>query len=264
MLRRAFSLLAASALALTATAPAQAQEGETIYAVVTTYDVAPGDASAFEDVVKKVKQAAEEADMAPEFRWVVHQDGSQYQILNWRTSMASFDDPNRFINQMQGTAGETTMQEALGMYAQMDVPTEMKVSVQVPEWTYWPGEGGVVPGEHAGAMMFNDWVKFGSNQAYDENTKELIGMLEAAGFPYPVIGNRALIGEGGLATFAVLHDGLDQFYGEKTLINYLEEAGVAEQWGEVFEARGPMLRRSTSYPLTFRPDLSYRPPSPDM
>ena len=116
------------------------------------------------------------------------------------------------------------------MYTQLDVPTDMTVFVQVPEWTYWPQEGGVVPGEHAGLMIFQDWVRFGSLQAYDGNTKELIGMIAESGFPYPVIGHRTVIGEGGVTSFVVLHDGLDQFYGEKALVNYLTEAGLAEKW----------------------------------
>jgi hypothetical protein len=264
MLRRAFSLLAASALALAAAFPAQAQEGETTYAVVTSYDVAPADAAAFEDVVMKVKQAAEEADMAYQFRWAVHQNGSKYDFVGWRTTMGSFDDPNAFINAMQGTPGEATMQEAFGMYAQMDIPTDMTVFVQVPEWTYWPAEGGVVPGEHAGLMIFQDWVKFASNQAFDENTKELIGMLQESGFPYPVIGHRTVIGEGGVASFVLLHDGLDQFYGPKALSKYLADAGMVERWGEVIQARGGMMRRTMNYPTVFRPDLSYLPDNPDM
>jgi hypothetical protein len=263
MLRRAFSLLAAAALGLSA-APAQAQEGETTYAVVTTYDVAPADAGAFEDVVMKVKQAAEEAGMGYEFRWAVHQNGSKYEFVGWRTSMGSFDDPMAFINAMQGTPGEATLQEAFGMYAQMDIPTDMTVFAQVPEWTYWPAEGGVIPGEHAGLMVFMDWVPFANNQAFDENTKQLIALLQEMGFPYPVIGHRTVIGEGGVASFVLLHDGLDQFYGEKAMDNYLTEAGMAAKWGEVIEARLGMMRRSMNYPSVFRPDLSYLPDSPEM
>ena len=221
MLRRTFSLLAASALALTAMAPALAQESETTYVVATSYDVAPADAAAFEDVVMKVKQAAEEANLGYEFRWAVHQNGSEYGFVGWRTSMASFDDPNAFVDAIGGTAGEATMQEAFGMYGQLDIATDMEVFVTVPEWTYWPAEGGVVPGEHAGLMIFRDWVKFASNQAFDENTKQLMSMIAESGFPYPVIGQRMVVGEGGVAAFVVLHDGLDQFYGEKSLINYL-------------------------------------------
>jgi hypothetical protein len=264
MLRCTFSFLAASALALTAVFPAQAQEGETTYAVVTSYDVTPGDATAFEDVVMKVKQAAEEANLGYEFRWAVHQNGSAYDFVGWRTSMASFDDPNRFVEAFAGTAGEATMQEAFGMFAQMDVPTDTEVLLTVPEWTYWPSEGGVVPGEHAGLMIFRDWVKFASNQAFDENTKQLMSMIAEAGFPYPVIGQRMVVGEGGVAAFVVLHDGLDQFYGEKSLINYLTEAGLGEKWGEVIGARGAMMRRTVNYATTFRPDLSYLPANPDM
>jgi hypothetical protein len=264
MLRRTFSLLAASALTLTPAAPAQAQEGETTYAVVTTYDVAPADADAFEDVVTKVKQAAEEAGMGWEFRWAVHQNGSNYEFVGWRTSMGSFDDPNAFINAITGTPGEATMQEAFAMYAEMDIPTDMTVMVQVPEWTYWPEEGGVVPGEHAGLMIFMDWVRFSSNQAFDENTKQLIGLLKEVGFPYPVIGHRTVIGEGGLASFVLLHDGLDHAYGDKDLGKYLADAGVAEEWGAAIDARNGMMRRSMSYTSVFRPDLSYLPDAPDM
>lgn len=264
MLRRTFSLLAASALSLTATAPVLAQEGETTYVVATSYDVAPADAAAFEDVVMKVKQAAEEADLGYDFRWAVHQNGSVYEFVGWRTSMASFDDPNRFVDAFGGTAGEATFQEAAGMFAQLDIPTDMNVFVQVPEWTYWPSEGGVVPGEHAGLMVFQDWVRFASNQAFDENTRALIGILGEAGYPYPVIGHRSVIGEGGVASFVLLHDGLDQFYGENDLGKYLVEAGLAEKWGETIEARGAMMRKSMNHPTFFRPDLSYLPANPDM
>lgn len=264
MFRRAFSLLVATAPALVAAAPAQAQEGETSYAVVTTYDVASADAAAFEEVVMKVKQAAEEAGMGYEFRWAVHQNGSKYEFAGWRTTMGSFDNPNAFIEAMQGTPGEATMQEAFGMYAQLDVPTDMTVYVQVPEWTYWPAEGGVAPGEHAGLMVFVDWVPYANNQAFDENTRQLIAMLGEMGFPYPIMGHRTLIGEGGVATFVLLHDGLDKFYGENAMENYLSEAGLAEQWGEVIQARRGMMRRSMSYPSYFRPDLSYMPDAPDM
>ena len=266
MLRRSSSLLAGAVLGLVAVGPVLAQEAgpnraadAPVYSVITVYDVSPGDASAFEDVVMKVKEAATAGNLSSEFSWAVYEVGSEFHFVGWRTSMASFDDPNRFINAFQGTGGEAIMQEALGMFSQLVVPSHTTVQVAVPEWSYWPDGPGQMPEDFAGAMVFNAWVKFGSNQAYNENTLTLFELLEGMEFPYPVFGNRTVVGDGDLTSFIVLHDGLANFYGENNLGNYLQAAGLGEDWGEMIEARDGMLRKAMSFPAGFRADLSYLP-----
>ncbi len=245
------------ALALATAVPLSAQE-DAPFTVVTTYDVAPPDAPTFEQAVTTFKHAAEQANLAPEHWWNVFQIDSRYIIVGSRASMGSFDDPNYVLSEIRGTPGAAALDEAFAVYRTIDVPTRSEVHLQVPEWSYMP-EGFYGSTEIAGVMVFEDWVPFAKQEAFDQNTRELLAALGEMDFPYPIFGSRTLLGENDKMTFVVVHDGLPAFYGENNIEGLIERAGMGERWGVLIEGRMGMMRKTASYPATYRPDLSYDP-----
>ena len=100
-------------------------------------------------------------------------------------------------------------------------------------------------------------LKYGmeTETAFDESTKDVMGMLTEMGYPYPVLGHRTLVGDGGKVSFVVLHDGLADFYGPNSIESVANEAQM-EAWGEEFAKRNQMVTKRNSFNVVFLPDLS--------
>ncbi|MFQ5680328.1 MAG: hypothetical protein ACE5HP_12825 [Gemmatimonadota bacterium] len=249
------SFLAAAALVLAAAPTLVAQDGPR-FVQVEEFDVSPGTAPQFEAAIAKAVEAANQASLAGEFGWSTYQDGSKYHIVTWHQSMGNLDDEMLWQRQFVGTPGEALLGEAFAMFAEVQASGSSHIAEAVPEWTYEP-ENGLDGDDAVGAVVFRDWVEFSQQEAFDANTKELIALLGEMDFPYPVYGHRVRVGDIGQCYFVVLHDGLDHFYGDKSIEKFIEAAGVGEKWGTAMQARGPMMRSTDSFNVAYREDLSY-------
>lgn len=242
-------------------APALAQqEGvRTEYVFVQKFQVAPGDAATFLEAARMAVQAAGQADLARQYGWALYRDGFDFYLVEWPGSMAYFDDPQQWMRQFEGTPGHGTLMAALAMFEEVDMSSTSWVEATEPEWSYMPENPAVGPGDYRGVYVVQDWVRFGHQQAFAENTKAIMGLLGEVGYPYPVFGHRGVIADGGQVTFVVVHDGLDRFYGQNSLERLLAAAGKAEEWGRLMEARSPMLRKVASFTAAYLPEHSYEP-----
>lgn len=258
-MRRLITPLLASAFVLTGAIPLAAQEEEEPGLVhVQVFKVAPAHGDEFEAAVTKVVEAANQADLSPEFAWQMYSENGNYHLVTWPESMAEFDKEGEFEAQFVGTPGEATLQEAFSMFEELHVTTESFILDTPPDWTYMP-EGGMEMSNVEGIMVFQAWVAPGKYEAYEENTKELMGLLAEMNFTYPVIGHRTMIGDQGRTSFVVPHDGLANFYGENNMEAHLERSGLGDQWSALFEKRMELVRKLDSFPAVFRAELSYNP-----
>ncbi|MFQ5691340.1 MAG: hypothetical protein ACE5HQ_13855 [Gemmatimonadota bacterium] len=253
------SALIAASLLIVATVPVLAQDTGPTFVEVETFTVAPEDGPAFVEAVKKIVEAAKLANLDGEFRWSVYQDGDDYRAVSFHKNMAYFDDPAVWMRQFQGTPGEAVLTEAFGMFSGLDMRMTRSVARFVPEWSYQPGESGVTPGEQEGSVVFQTWVKNGQEEAYDENTKAIMAALKETDFAYPIFGHQVIMGDTDETYFVVLHDGLENFYGENSFANAIEKSGIGEKWGALFQARPGLTRGNDNYTSAYRADLSYRP-----
>ena len=250
------STLAAAALLFFGALPARAQDP---YIQVQVLEVAPAEISAFVDAVHTLIEAAEAADLSADFGWSVYAEGNRFHVVTSHASMTEFEDEEAFVREFQGTEGEALLGEAFEQFSSLDITASNSLSRTMPEWSYMP-EDGMNEEDMQGVRVFQSWVRGGDNEeAFDENAKAAAALLGEMGWPYPVFASRVVFGEGGLITFAMVHDGLANVYGENAFDGYIETAGIGEKWGELFQARREMIRRNAVLDVTYRADLSYDP-----
>ncbi len=249
------STFAVAALLSIGALPARAQDP---YMQVQVLEVAPAEIPAFVDAVHTLIEAAKAADLSADFGWAVYSEGNRFHIVTGHASMTEFEDEEAFVREFQGTDGEALMGEAFAKFAGLDITGSNSLSRTMPEWSYIP-EDGMPEEDLQGARVFQTWVRGDHEEAFDENAKAVAALLGEIGLPYPVLASRVVFGEGGLVTFALLHDGLANLYGENSFGGYLERSGTGEKWGELFQARREMIRRNDAFDVNYRADLSYDP-----
>ena len=258
MKRLASSSLAVAALLVGGVLPAQAQEEAPTLVSVGTLSVTPAHSAQFRDLVTKVVEAAKMSNLDAKYGWSVYQQDNKYHFVTWPENWASLDDQGAWVREVGEGEGGALMQEAFAEFQDLWVTSESHMAGLVEEWSYMP-EDGLQPGDHTGAVIFESWVRPGKAEEYSENTAEIMKMLGETGIPYPIYGHRVLMGDENLTYFVVLHDGLSDFYGEKSFGAFIEAAGIGEEWAALFEARSELIYASDNYQTTWRQDMSYMP-----
>ena len=258
MKRLASSLLAVAALLVAGAVPAQAQEEAPNLVSVGTITVTPAHSAQFGELVVKVVEAAKMSNLDAKHGWSVYQQGNEYHFVTWPENWASLDDQGAWVREVGAGDGADLMQEAFAEFEELWATSESHMAGWVEEWSHMP-EDGLQAGDHTGAVIFENWVRPGRGEEYGENTASLMKMLGETGFPYPIYGHRVLLGDESLTYFVVLHDGLSDFYGEKSFGAFIEAAGIGEEWAALFEARNDLIYANDNYQTTWRQDLSYLP-----
>lgn len=260
-MRRLIPSLIALVLVLCSAFPLQAQEETTELAdlvQVTEFTVAPGHAAQFEAGVHKYLEAAKLAEIPEKYSFDVYQYDDRYVMVGFPENMAEFDeDEDAWMERFMGTPGEAVVMEAFGMFEGLDMQVHSTIMATMKDWTHLP-PGGWAP-THAGIVVIDNWVAPGHSEAFGENSVKIAAALTKMGYPYPVIAHRTRIGDEGRYRWAIFHDGLANYHGEKSIEAHLEKAGMFEEWGAIFEERAPLMSRIASYDAMYRPDLSYRP-----
>lgn len=251
------------ALSLVAAAPAVAQEAEDRpgYSHIEAYEVEPAHTPRFLEAVAKAAEAARQASLAPRFGWGLYVRDNTFYVVSNLESMAAFDDPDLWTRQFEGTSGQATLDEAMGLFAEVRMRGEGAVERGVSEWTYTPATPAASLEEHGGVHVIEDVVKFGREEAFGENTKSLLTILEEIAYPYPVLASRTVIGRTGVVSFAVVYDDLASFYGENELEKLLAEAGKAGAWEALVAERRAMVSDVESFTARYLPAHSYRGPA---
>jgi hypothetical protein len=258
MKRLASSFLVVAALLVAGVLPAQAQEEAPTLVSVGTLSVTPAHSAQFGELVAKVVEAAKMSDLDAKYRWAVYQEGNKFRFVTWPENWASLDDQGAWVREVGAGEGGAMMQEAFAEFEELWVTSESHMAGMVEEWSYVP-EDGLQAGDHTGAVVFQTWVRPGMAEAYSENTAGIMTLMGEIGFPYPIYGHRVLLGDENLTYFVVLHDGLSDFYGEKSFGAFIEAAGVGEEWAAHFEARNELVYATDTWQSTWRQDMSYLP-----
>lgn len=258
-MRTLVASLAAAAVALAPFTPAAAQEdADPGYTVVTTLEVAPPDRAAFTDAVRTVRDAAEAAGLGAEFRWEIYNRDDTFYFVSWRESMASFDDPEAFMRQFEGTPHAQTIRGAMQSFEKLRVKASSSVSRALPEWSYVPESPAVEAGRHAGVYVISNRIGSASEAAFGESTQGIMRMLGEMGYPYPVYASRVMLGEEAVE-FVIPFDTPGNFWGQHSLPAHLEQSGMGEAWESHMRERGSMLLDTESMMAFFMPELSYMP-----
>ncbi|UCF21477.1 MAG: hypothetical protein JSU87_08860 [Gemmatimonadota bacterium] len=255
---RALSLACAFILALPVAGLSQEGEGYEYgqLSQVSTWEVDPAEAAAFETAVKKVAEAAAMAKTP--YRWAFWQNGSRYTLVFPVGSFGYFDDPMQFMRSFMGTEGEAKMQEAMASFEVLHIHTVAEEMAEMKaDWSYEP-EGYDMHSTKYGHFDVM-WLKPGSEEKFDELNKEWVGFFKDLGYPYPYHAHEIHFGDSGRVVYVTFTDDLSAYYGENSLMKLIEAKGMGERWQKMDELFGGTVHRWEHYEETLRMDLSYWP-----
>ena len=258
MKKLAISLFSVFVFALAGVVPAQAQDEAPNLVSVGAFTAAPAQSAQLAEVIGKVAGAANESNIDAKFAWNVFQQGNTFHIVSWPENWATFDEGGAMWAAIMEGPGQAGAQEAMAAYEELWVTTESQMLGHVEEWSYFP-ETEMPDDDISGVVVFQSWVRPGMNDEFSENTASVMALVKEMGFPYPIYGHRTLMGEENQVMFVVVHDGLSNFYGDKSFGQFIEASGMGEKWAELFEARNGMIYRSDNYQAGWRKDLSFQP-----
>ncbi len=255
-----FVLIMLALALLGLTTPAMAQEERGQLWDVQTISVRPDHMDEFMETVGMIKAAAEAANLSAEYGWHVWVRDFDVTIASMANDMATFDDPEAWMRQFQGTAGEAMLTEAMGRF--MDEISSQsglrEVYEQVEAWSYAPANPTFEVQSHA--QRFDFWVKPGMQEQFEKVSKEIMAFQGALESPYPVNGYRMHFGDTGRVTFLIMNDGWADFYGKNDMEAKMEATGTAEKWGSIMSDFRDCITASESSQMDYIADLSYTGP----
>lgn len=257
-MRRFSPAFAVVLLVLALAAPVRAQD-ETQYVEVSRVELAPGDADAFLEAVKTVRDAAMEVDLDARFAWDAYRWDNAIYFVTWHDSMADFEDPEAFVRAFQGTAVADRVMAAFESTGSLRVIEGInEVYRSRPDMSYMPATPGVEPGGQEGVYVIRQWPAGGDPSAYEESAKDFMGMLTEMGAPYPVFTSQNVIGRGGYV-IAVPFESMSSFYGENSLEQGLAQSGMGDRWMRHEAEHRALLADAETFHLWYLPEHSYRP-----
>jgi hypothetical protein len=224
---------------------------------VQTISVRPDQMDEFMETVGMVKAAAEAAQLPAKYGWNIWVKDFDVAIASMAPNMASFDDPEAWRRQFQGTPGEAMLNEAMGrMMTQIAAqPSLREVYEQVDSWSYVPAE--VSFEEPSFAQRHDFWVKPGMGEAFEKVVKDIMAFQGEMKSPYPVYGYRMQFGDAGRVTFLVMNDGWADFYGKNDMEAKMEAAGTTAKWEGIMDALRDTITSYESSQMEYVADLSY-------
>lgn len=223
---------------------------------VSTWEIDPADAAAFEATVKQVAEAAAKAKIG--YRWMYWQDGSQYTLVFPVSSFAYFDDPMQFARAFQGTPGEAQMTEAMAKFPQIRSQVVAREMVEVKEsWSYTVEGFGLDDIKYGHVDVI--WVRPGMEEEFDRLNKEWVQLFEDLGYPYPYDTHEVHFGDTGRTIYVTFVDDLSKFYGENDLMTWLQKKNMGARAAALDKQFNAVTARWKHYNATYRADMSYWP-----
>ncbi len=218
--------------------------------------VAPDAAVDFEAAVEKVVEAAKLANIGEEFAWFFWQDGFDYGFYAPTENMADFDDADAFMRAFQGTPGEAMLMEAFDSFGALDFEVLSREVIEgVPGWGYTVEQ----PVEINYALMYESWMKPGTEMKADELSKEWVAMLQEAGYPYEAAGHRVHFGDIGRLVYLIWFDDQADYYGPNDMSKLVEAKGLGAKWQDFGQRWNALITRFEQRTWSYRADLSYTP-----
>lgn len=222
---------------------------------LTTFNVEPSQAPAFEAAVKQVVKAA--TDAKAKSAWHFWTEGWRYVLAYPVPNFAYFDDPLAFQKQFAGTPGEAGFQQAMQEMTALAVRVSSTELVEsVPGWEYEPA---TAPQQFYFGQVHEFWVKPGKNEQFNALVKEIMAFFAEVGYSYEVIGHRVHFGDPGRAAFITLVDDMSEYYGAKSLERLAQQRGAAQKWQGLVGRLAALIDRSDDTSIRYRSDLSFMP-----
>lgn len=224
---------------------------------VSTWDVAPSDAKAWESGLKTMVEAAGKANIP--YRWAFWQDGSTYTLVYPVDNYAYFDDPMQFVRSFAGTAGEAQVQQAMEGFRKLHIHTVAEELAEVKDaWSYSVDSFDMANLKYG--HMDYVWLKPGTFEEFEALNKEWTAIYEELKYPYPYSGHQVHFGDTGRIVYVTFIDNLSDYYGKNAFETLVEAKGLGERASELNERFNAVVRKWRHSDATFRMDLSYWPP----
>ncbi len=265
MKSRILSLALLAILAAPAALFAQ-EEGEEGYKrgqlfQVSTWEVDPADARAFENTAKQIAEAAGTSNIGWGYRWGFWQQASQFTLVRPVVSFGYFDEPGQFMLAFEGTEGEDQMTEAFAQFPKIRSRTVMEEIAEVKnDWSYR------VDSFDFDNMRFAHidviWPRSGMDEEFEKLNKEWVSFFKDLEYPYPYDANQVHFGDTGRTVYVTFIDDLAAYYGENELMKLVEAKNMGERSEQLDDQFNAVTARWEHYNITYRPDMSYWPEPP--
>lgn len=254
-MRRTFTWAGALLLTMGIVSAAPAQTADVQRVHLEVFRVPTDQMEAFEEVAATIVEAAEQAELSPDFGWWFYQDGPRYTVVSPVKSMGQFDDPEYWIRAFEGTPGEATLAAAMEEYGKLTARVQTSVIQGSGDWSYRPAS----PRESKFARVMLARVKPSMQTAFDRNVRAWMKALREVGYPYRIDVHRTLIVEAGLSHIVIHHDDMAAIHGEGAVPAVFEKAGRSSDYERLIGELMECLEDYRWEDHTFRPDISYMP-----
>jgi hypothetical protein len=263
-MRRVIALAGAIAVSsVTTPAGVAAQEGGDL-AQVITWEVDPGDASAFVEGIEGIVAAAKKIGLSSDYGWTFWQDDLyQYKLVFPIAAMSYFDDPQQWMAQFMGTEAEADLMAAFEKLNGVDSRVlSDAVFEEVLDWSRMMDD----MGEQMPGLVHIDefWLKGGVEEEFGGLVTELYTLYDEIGVPYSTIGHRPRIGSTGQIVFVTLVDSRENYYGANSAMGLLQKAGKVDEWSALVAQFNGMITAGKHYDSDFLPNMSYMGPEMGM
>ena len=259
-MKRWLGIAVAALLAVSFTAPsAIAQEESGPLNQVVRFKVDPPDMGDWYQAIGMVVEAAKMSNLDARYGWSFFEaDPFQFVLVSNVETMADFDDPQAWIRQFEGTAGQTVLEEAFGILSNVNYRvTADRVEETVDDWSY---EVDVDQAAITGAHVIEVWIRPGHEEPFGEVLTDYLGFVREMGYAYPISGHRPRVGGTGEHTFVTFMDSQENFYGKNSLERIAGAQGAGERLQEYMVRFSEHMLDADMYDAFIVPEMSYQGP----
>lgn len=222
--------------------------------LVMTVEVAPAHRDAYRSAVEKLNEAAAAAGIEG-YEWHFWSNDKGFLLYYPISDFAYFDDPMQLWRQFEGTPGESLRNEFFAEVQTIPQSTKTEVVENIPSLTYWPESYTDVGANH---VHFEWLVDGAAEEAWMENARGFVALLETIGYPYGVRAYRTRIGDERMI-WVFFAPSLAEFFADEAWDDLIEAAGAQDELDALGEEWAPLVSHWEHSNSGYVESMSYDP-----
>jgi hypothetical protein len=258
-MKRWLAIAVAALLAVSFTTPSAIAQTDGSLSQVVKFKVDPPDMADWMQALGMITEAARMSNLDEQFGWSFFEaDPFEFVMVANVEAMSDFDDPQAWMRQFEGTAGQPLLQEAFGILSNVRYRmTTSRVEERVSDWSY---QTDFDMESVTGASVIEVWIRAGHEEAFEEVLMDYLGFVKEMGYVYPIAGHRPRIGGTGEHTFVTFIDLQENYYGKNALYRIAQARGAGEQLQELMMRFAEHMLDAETYDVSWLSEMSYPGP----
>lgn len=241
---------------------AHAQAGEDasselgVFVRLVTISVKPSSSPEWESAVAQIAEAARTSGLEECCDWLLYREGPHlYHAVFFSTGMEDLDTPESFARAFSGTPGEKSFWEGIRKMQATQYEVLGDLVHQMDD--RWSTVESMSTASHPKGVMTRYWVRPGAEDDFDETIRDLMELLKAVEYPYPVEGFRWRVGSPNVNYINVFPDSWQAFYDGNNPRAFLERRGRLSEWEELQQRIAASVIRVEEHYIDFLEELSF-------